>query len=245
MTMQPVSEIRQADQIPPADLWLGRLAHDLRGPIGPLQLAARMLEGSAPLPTQLNELGRTIERQTSLLLQVADELDDLLSISLGVFRLHLVRCDLAAIVENAAAHASQCTRSIGKQGHPVAVRAAAASIPVDADEKRLAQLIGQLLMALPSGEPGHATCWVQCECVGEHAFVRLHHSEARIYRSDAVDYLISGIAPIDPGTLGMAPVIGRQIANAHAATISSNEMQPGPFSELSLRMPLASIRHRG
>ncbi|HTA66380.1 MAG TPA: histidine kinase dimerization/phospho-acceptor domain-containing protein, partial [Xanthomonadaceae bacterium] len=99
MTMQPVSEIRQADQIPPADLWLGRLAHDLRGPIGPLQLAARMLEGSAPLPTQLNELGRTIERQTSLLLQVADELDDLLSISLGVFRLHLVRCDLAAIVE--------------------------------------------------------------------------------------------------------------------------------------------------
>jgi K+-sensing histidine kinase KdpD len=227
---------------PAAPEWLGRLAHDLRGPIGPLQMSARMLEDSSSLSTtQVSELAKTIERQTSVLLQLAEELDDISRISHDIFSLRRTPCDLRMIVDNAVAQASQHAHSIGRTARAVAVLAPTSPVLVDADEARLAQLIAQLVGAVAPGQTT-AECWIEWNPTHLQAVVRLRDSERRIYRSDAVNYLSTGQSPIDPGTLSMASVIGHRIAVAHGAVIDTGDEVEGRIGELELRMPLANTR---
>ncbi len=245
MSKAAATEVWNIDDDPPASAapeWMGRLTHDLRGSIGTIQMAARMLEGSGLSAQQVPELGRTVERQANLLLQLADELDDLQSIGLGMFCLQRAPCGLGTIVENAAAHASQYACSIGRESHPIAVLAPAAPILVDADPARLQQLVAQMLGAVPAVASTDPRCWIECTASATHAIVRLHDDERRIYHSDAVDYLVTGNPPIDPGTLAMEAVIGRQIAVAHGAVVSTGDEVDGRIGELLLQLPLAGAQ---
>jgi hypothetical protein len=221
--------------------WLGRLAHDMRGPIGPLQMSARMLEESQLSAMQVIELGKTIERQTSVLLQLAEDLDDVSRISQDMFNLRLVPRDLRMIVGSAIEQASQHAHTVGRPSREVVVLAPTIPVLVDADEARLAQLIAQLIGAIAPGQ-SQAECWIECSPTHLEAVIRMRDGERRIYRSDTVSHLCSGESPIDPGTLSMAAVIGRHIAVAHGAAISTGDVVDCGIGELELRMPLAGTK---
>jgi K+-sensing histidine kinase KdpD len=219
--------------------WLGRLAHDLRGPIGPLQMAARMLEASRLSSPQVSEMGRTIERQTLVLLRLADELDDVLRIGLGIFHLHTMPCDLCTIAGSAIVQASTHALSTGKEFRPMKLHMPSTPVLVEADEVRLAQLIALLIASIAPVGP-EAECSIELDLATRHAIVRLRDRERRIYRSSGLGYLLTGKPPIDPGTLAMAPVIGRHIAIGHEATIGAGDEADERMGELWLRLPVAS-----
>lgn len=61
------------DGMPP---WLDRLAHDLRGPLAPLQTAAHLLRSGALDADRQAELVELVDRQTQCLAGMLDELDD-------------------------------------------------------------------------------------------------------------------------------------------------------------------------
>ncbi len=219
--------------------WLPRLAHDLRGPLAPIRMAAQVLEGSEVSAREQSELGKTIERQANVLLQLADDLDDVVRISRGEFRLRLAHRDLATIVGNAVALVSRHAYVMGIPRRTVSVRVATAPITVNADDERLTQLLAQMLRNVGAGASADADCWIECTSDGVRAIVRLHDSGRCIYRNASVEYLTSGEPPRDPGTLGLAPVIGREIAAAHGATISVGDESDGRIGELLLRLPVA------
>ena len=204
-------------------------------------MAAQVLEGSEVSAREQSELGKTIERQANVLLQLADDLDDVLRISHGEFRVRLAHRDLGAIIRNAVARVSRHACVMGIPRRAVTVREAAAPIIVNADEERLTQLVSQMLRNIAPGAASDADCWIECACYGVYAIVRLHDSERRIYRNASVEYLTTGDAPMDPGTLGMAPVIGREIAAAHGATVSIGDESDGRIGELLLRLPVACV----
>jgi signal transduction histidine kinase len=56
--------------------WLDRLAHDLRGPLGPLQTASYLLRSGALEAERQNELFDLIDRQTRRLARMIDEIGD-------------------------------------------------------------------------------------------------------------------------------------------------------------------------
>lgn len=56
--------------------WLDRLAHDLRGPLAPLQTAAHLLRSDTLAPDRQAELLELIERQTRRMARMLDEFDD-------------------------------------------------------------------------------------------------------------------------------------------------------------------------
>lgn len=60
--------------------WLGRLAHDLRGPLSPLQMAANLLTQPGLDPEKQRELSRIVERQVTVLTRMIMELGDWASI---------------------------------------------------------------------------------------------------------------------------------------------------------------------
>jgi len=221
--------------------WLARLAHDVRGPIGPIQLAARMLEGPTLPAGQVTELGKSIERQANRLSQLANDLDDILRIGLGEFQMQLVACDLHAIALRAVGDAEHSAASLGRDFRGIAVRPPSEAVIVLADPVRLAQLIAQMMACVAPGAPEGAECWVDCDRTEAGAMLRLHDGARRIYRSAGLAYLIGGELPIDPGVLAMAPLIGRQIALAHGAVVGTADEVDGRIGGLVLEMPAVEV----
>ncbi|MEO5596490.1 MAG: histidine kinase dimerization/phospho-acceptor domain-containing protein [Lysobacteraceae bacterium] len=228
-----------SDQAPAPGEWLSRLAHDLRGPLTPMQMAVQMLQAPDVPAQRVRTLANTIDRQINLLLRMAHALDDMLIIGRGAFFLQLASYDLRTIIDSAVTIASRHTHNLGREMMPVVIRAPAAPVRVRADDGRLSQLLALLLADVPPDAWSDQGCWIGYESVGDHAVVRLHDDARRIYRSASVDYLSTGVAPIDPGMLGMFSIIGRAIAVAHGASLAVGDEDECGIGELTLRLPLA------
>lgn len=120
--------------------WLGRLAHDLRGPMGPLQMAASMIAQPGLDDTQKAELCNLVERQVSVLSQMVDELADWASLSEDRLVDRLEDTDLEWMLINAVDSLDPALRSRVVLNAHVAAN-------VEADASRLIQAFKALIEA--------------------------------------------------------------------------------------------------
>ena len=223
---------------PPLTECLSRLAHDLRGPLGPLHMAAQLLlDGRPPTAPELRALGRTLGRQTQRMSMLADDLDDVLRIASGCFPLHIDRCDLHACLRDGLDLAEGRARLRGLVPRTIVLRLPEPPIAVLADAARFAQLVALVAGAVAPETDGEIDCHMACERHDGNVHVRLRDASRRIWRSATIDYVMSGQVPEDPGTLALSAIIARTIADAHAATLSIAEESGGRIGELQLVLP--------
>ncbi len=116
--------------------WLDRLAHDLRGPLAPLQTASYLLQRDDLDPARRQELLAMVERQTRRLGGMLDELNDW--IRAGQQRLLGPRehCEPALLLDHALVGSGLAGTAVDEDGN-IAV--------VDGDPHRLTQLLRALL----------------------------------------------------------------------------------------------------
>lgn len=116
--------------------WLDRLAHDLRGPLSPLQTASYLLQRDDLDPARRLELLQLLERQSRRMARMLDELEDWARA--GQDRLLGTRepCEVALLLDYALTGA-------GLAGTPVDDDGAIAV--VDGDSRRVTQLLRTLL----------------------------------------------------------------------------------------------------
>ena len=116
--------------------WLDRLAHDLRGPLSPLQTASYLLQRDDLDPARRLERLQLLERQSRRMAQMLDELEDWARA--GQDRLLGARepCEIALLLDYALTGA-------GLAGTPVDDDGAIAV--VDGDSRRITQLLRTLL----------------------------------------------------------------------------------------------------
>lgn len=206
--------------------WLDRLAHDLRGPLSPLQTASYLLQRDDLDPARRQELLRMVERQSRRLARMLDELEDWARA--GQDRLLGARepSEPALLLDYALVGA-------GLAGTPVDDDGAVAV--VDGDPRRLTQLLRTLIdYALSRG--------------GAPA-LRLRSGGGRVAieaslpgpAPDAGE--IAGLfedrqsAPFDEG-LGLRLLLAQRIARAHGGELSTANVD----GRLQLRceLPLAA-----
>src|SRR3546814_998174 len=116
--------------------WLDRLAHDLRGPLAPLQTASYLLQRDDLDPLRRQELLAMVERQTRRLGSMLDELNDW--VRAGQQRLLGPRehCEPALLLDYALVGSGLAGTAVDEDGN-IAV--------VDGDPQRLTQLLRALL----------------------------------------------------------------------------------------------------
>ena len=197
------------------DRWLDRIAHDLRGPLSPLQTAAWLLKGDAgrPDPDRLDperrqELVEIIERQSRRLARMIDELGDWSRAQQG--RLLGVRdtCTLPNLVDLAVGAIPGCNID------PY-VDNACASLQLDCDQHRLVQAIKSLLeYAIARG--GAA---LSMACDDDTARIDIVVGDVPV-DADALPMLLDqpDPAPFDEG-LGLRLPLARAIIEAHGGTL--------------------------
>ena len=125
------------------DEFIATLAHELRNPLAPIRVAARLIASPQLPPTKLKRAQLIIERQVSHMALLLDDLLDIARITQGKLQLKKERLALSDVVD-AAVEAARPT--LDSKNHQLALSLPAKPVWLDADHLRLSQILSNLLM---------------------------------------------------------------------------------------------------
>lgn len=213
----------------PDHAWLDRLAHDLRGPLAPLQTATYLLRRDDLDEERRNELLATLDRQVRRLGAMLDELGDWVRADRGRLLGAREPVEPAMLLDHALVGAGLAGTPVDDDGQVVLV---------DADAQRLTQLLRTLLdfarahdatpaISLRSG-PGRIT--IRIAVPG----APLDAPEALVREPQA--------RPYDEG-LGLRLLLAREIARAHGGELLAGA--DGGALVFRCELPLATAADAG
>jgi signal transduction histidine kinase/CheY-like chemotaxis protein len=208
---------REVDQR--KDEFLAMLGHELRNPLAPIRAASDLLRMPSLDRDKIHKTSEIISRQVTHMTGLIDDLLDLSRVSRGLVTLDETLLDARQIVGNAV---EQVRPLIDARRHRVAVHLPEQPVFVHGDQKRLVQVVANILnnAAKYTPEGGHLTMTLQA---GE----------------DSVDFIVG-----DDG-IGIAPHMIDHVFDLFAqAERSSDRAQGGLGIGLALVRNLVTL-HRG
>jgi PAS domain S-box-containing protein len=124
------------------DEFLAVLAHELRNPLAPIRNSVQILQRAPEDLQRVRRATATIDRQTSLLVRLIDDLLDVARISQGLVELDIAPRPVAAVVEGAV---EAVRASAESTGHAIAVEHGSMGAMVQVDGLRAEQVLVNLL----------------------------------------------------------------------------------------------------
>ena len=225
--------------------FLAMLAHELRNPLAGIRNASRILSLPESGPDQ-SAARDIIDRQTSNMTRMVDELLDVARVTHGKITLKCEPVDLAALVRRVLAGARV------ERGQVTTPTLPAAPIWVNADPMRLEQVLANLLdnASKFTGKGGHI--WVSLEReklastkdapLRDYATVRVRDDGVGIERAllPHVFELFTQAEPL-PGQsrvgIGLGLALAKGIVELHGGTLEAISMGNALGSEFVMRLP--------
>jgi len=212
--------------------WMSKWAHDLRGPLAPIQSALFLLRHSGSDANERDELFELIDRQMRRLTGMIDEIGDWVRADQGRLLTRSGPIDLALIVE--------ASRGLGADAVEVRYGSDAENACLEGDASRLANLLSTFfwLVSAPrdgagNGGPGAAT-------------IALHRGEVQLTGplspairagSDVASLFTQPqVAPAGDG-LGLRLLIASAIAKGHGGELGTRTSGDDGV-EVVLRLPV-------
>lgn len=210
-------------------VWLDRLAHDLRGPLMPLQTAAYLLRRGQVDPARQQELLALIERQTRRLAGMIDELGDWSHAVQHTLLAEREPCVPALLLDDAIGAAA-----FAEGLHP-GILDETGDAQVEGDPARLTRLLRSLLEFATRLRPAR----VRMRIDGGELWIEVLDADATPDAGQLAALLEQPLPePFDEG-LGLRLLIARAIAEAHAGHLEADIPRDGGL-RLTCRLPLAS-----
>jgi two-component system CheB/CheR fusion protein len=237
--------LREGDRA--KDNFLAMLAHELRNPLAGIRGASRLLATSKEEDV-LAEACRIVERQTTQMVRMVDELLDVARMTHGKIGVRSEPVNLVEVVR----HVVAATASEREQfGHAFEAEIPDAPAWVKGDPMRLDQVFTNLLnnAAKFTGRGGSIAVSVRLARVTPD-----HPGEVEVRVRDngrgidpallphVFELFVQGErAPTRGGTgMGLGLTLARQIVNLHHGTIEARSAGTGKGSEFVVRLPLIS-----
>jgi signal transduction histidine kinase len=222
------------------DQFLAMLAHELRNPLAPIQIATQLIGHSRASPADLEQAREVVDRQVRHLARLLDDLLDVSRITRGKIELRKESVDLATVV----ATALEASRPlIETRGHTLAVSLPEDPVQLEADPIRLAQVITNLLNNAAKYTPSHGHIHVGATLEGRHVVLRVRDDGigmAPELVARAFDLFMQGDRSLAhaEGGLGIGLTIVRTLVELHGGTVSATSDGPGWGSEFVVRLPI-------
>jgi len=224
------------------DEFLAVLSHELRNPLAPIRMAVGMLRQVGPPTPQLQDLREIIERQTSQLVRLLDDLLDVSRIASGKIVLRKDRVSLALAVSTAI---ESVRPLIDSRGHDLLVHLPDEPLHVYGDVTRLAQIIANLLSnASKYTERGGRIALTVSREDGS-ALVRVRDSGIGL-APEQISKIFVMFAQVDPslergqGGLGVGLALSKSLVELHGGSIEVKSEGLGRGSEFIVRLPILS-----
>ena len=229
--------LQEADQR--KDEFLATLAHELRGPLGPLSHAVSILEMDDVPPDLQTEARQTMRQQVKHLSRLISDLMDVSRIVHGKINLTTSRVELREIVEQA----TRISRPLMEEKkHQLQVDLGQDGIALEADEVRLTQVVANLLVnaAKYTDEGGEIS--LKCYLDADQAVVEVRDNGVGM-EGDVLPHVFGVFTQEQrsrqcaQGGLGLGLSLVKQLVDLHGGSVRAESEGIGRGSTFIVRLP--------
>lgn len=228
---------QRADQ---KDEFVAMLAHELRSPLGPIRQAGAILRMRTVKDPSLEWCSRMLERQTSHMSRLVDDLLDVARITTGKLQLQKQSLDLGEIL----VHAVELSRPIvDARKHSLTAAMTQEPFLMEADGLRLTQVFSNLLnnaamYMMPGGQI--RLCLVR---EGKEAVVSVRDAgmgipPAMLRRIFEPFVQVETAGAREEAGLGLGLMLAKMLVELHHGSITAFSEGMGKGSEFVVRLPL-------
>lgn len=228
------------DQDRQKDVFLATLAHELRNPLAPMKYALANLQRSTD-PKRSQHARDVLERQTTHMARLVDDLLDLSRVSRGLLDLRRERVFLLRLLGDAADAARGSLESAGHRFH-VDLPAHDAVLFVDA--VRVGQMLGNLLVNAGKYTPaggdvrltasvGATTVLIEVQDNGIGVPAEQQHQLFKMFTQ------LPHSSPLAKGGLGIGLALTQRLAQLHGGAVRMTSPGAGLGSTFTLELPRA------
>jgi signal transduction histidine kinase/CheY-like chemotaxis protein len=218
------------------------LSHELRNPLAPIRQAVHLLARAPDDPARAARYREVIERQIRHLARLVDDLLDLTRITGGRIELRREPLDLARVVRDAAEDHRAGFDAIGVA---LVLQLPSAPVPVEGDETRIAQVVGNLLTNSAKFTPRGGTVTVRVsEGPGRAGALLDVRDTGEGIDADVLPHVFEPFAQADRtlarsrGGLGLGLTLVRRLVELHGGSVTVSSAGPGAGTEVAVRLPL-------
>jgi CheY-like chemotaxis protein/two-component sensor histidine kinase len=236
------AKLRLADKR--KDEFLAMLAHELRNPLAPISAAAQMLKLARLDEERTRQTSELIARQVEHMTSLVNDLLDVSRVTRGLIVLERQEQDLKHIVADAV---EQVRPLMSLRQHDLELRLTSEQVYVVGDEKRLVQVLanllnnaakytpvgGQILLSLDVSDD-EAVIAVRDNGIGMDADLLANVFELFTQAQRSSDRSLGGLG------LGLALV--KNIVELHGGRVTADSAGDGKGSVFTVRLPRATTR---
>lgn len=222
------------------DEFLATLAHELRNPLAPIRNATAILKLAQDNPVACARATDVIERQTTQLVRLVDDLLDLSRVNSGKMELRCERIELAAVIHQAL---ETCSVMIESAGQTLTVELPQEPIYLDADPVRLAQVVSNLLNnACKFAKKGGQISLI-VERQDNRVVIRVKDSGIGI-PADKLAFIFEMFSQVDQSLerthsgLGIGLTLSKRLVELHNGSIEAFSDGLDQGSEFVVRLPI-------
>jgi PAS domain S-box-containing protein len=221
------------------DEFLATLAHELRNPLAAIRMAMHVMGSASHEPRRVDTMTAIVDRQSSQLVRLIEDLLDVSRISRGKIELRRGRVDVAEVVRSVV-HDSRAM--CDARGLELSAALPVQPVVVTADPVRFAQVVNNLLHNACKFTDRGGKVRVSVEREGEEAVVRVADTGIGMPREQLArvfDMFSQVESPLSrrAGGLGIGLSLARSIVELHGGKIEARSRGPGKGSEFLVRMP--------
>ncbi|WP_424362883.1 chemotaxis protein CheB [Methylocystis parvus] len=236
-------ELREADRR--KDEFLAMLAHELRNPLTPIHNALQVLKRSSLDAGEIERAYGLIERQTSHLMRLVDDLLDVARITRGKVELDIKPFDLRIVINQAVETVMPLIES---RRQKIELSLSDEPLKVEGDFVRLSQVFSNLLNNASKFTQLEGSIHVSARREGDAAVVRVRDNGAGFTpESLAHAFELFNQGDKSPGLeksgIGVGLALARGIVELHGGLIEAHSEGRGKGSEFVVRLHLSKNSH--
>jgi DNA-binding response OmpR family regulator/signal transduction histidine kinase len=221
--------------------FLGMVSHELRTPLSTIKgMAATVLRSRGSLsPGESLQFFQVIEEQVDHLTDLVNDLLDMSRIEAGAFAVSVEPTDLPSVLEEAIKHFSR-----GHSNHQVQLQIPEGLPEVEADWRRVLQVLTNLLDNAARISPTTAPITIELEHDGDYVMVHVRDCGPGIPQ-ERLPHLFRKFTRIDENNdgknsgIGLGLAICKGIVEAHGGRIWADSSEEGNGTTISFTLPKA------
>ncbi len=230
-------ELREVSQR--KDEFLAMLGHELRNPLGAIRHAVQLCKDSPGDEDTYEWSHEVIDRQSSQLSTMVDDLLDVARIKRGRIDLRLRTVDVSEVLDRVI---TTMRTQLAQRGQIFQDETVAAGIWVSADPVRLEQIFGNLLSNAVKYTPEGGTVRLSSRHEGEEVVVTVKDSGVGI-RKETLPHLFDLFRQEETtldrsqGGLGIGLTVVKSLVDLHGGSVRAASEGVGKGSEFTVRLP--------
>ena len=220
--------------------FLAMLAHELRNPLAPIRNALGIMALSKDASPQVAWSREVIDRQTTQLTRLVEDLLDVSRITRGQLRMRGETVDLRAVAQRALEQTRPLADARRQRLH---VQLPAAPVEVHGDLVRLTQVVVNLLNNAAKYTPEGGDVWLEVSADARDATVVVRDNGVGIpahFLGNVFDLFTQGERTLarSEGGLGIGLTLARRIVAMHGGEITAHSEGAGRGAEFRVTLPL-------